>query len=171
MGYEAFASAGRVLDLLASLVGQISIDPERVDQNIRRSCITITELADSLVRIEDLSFRQAHEIAATVAKSVVALKGDLPNDGYQPFLNAFEELAGRKTGISEEKFRRIVSPEHFVAVRGRFGGPAPEPMREAIAAYRGKLAASEAEAKRSADHEAAKAAELAEKFTALTGAR
>lgn len=171
MGYEAFASAGRVLDLLASLVGQISIDPERVDQNIRRSCITITELADSLVRIEDLSFRQAHEIAATVAKSVVALKGDLPNDGYQPFLKAFHELTGRQTGIGEEKFRQIVSPEHFVAVRSRFGGPAPEPMREAIATYRNRLAAFEAEARRSADHEAAKAAELTEKFTALTGAR
>ncbi|QXC49017.1 argininosuccinate lyase [Agrobacterium salinitolerans] len=171
MGYEAFTSASRVLDLLASLVGQISIDPERVDQNIRRSCITITELADSLVRIEDLSFRQAHEIAATVAKSVVALKGDLPNDGYQPFLKAFRELAGRDTGIDEEKFKQIVSPEHFVAVRSRFGGPAPEPMREAIAAYRDRLGAFAAEARRFADHEAAKAAELAEKFTALTGAR
>ncbi|KRA67478.1 argininosuccinate lyase [Agrobacterium sp. LC34] len=171
MGYEAFASAGRVLDLLASLVGQISIDPERVDQNIRRSCITITELADSLVRIEDLSFRQAHEIAATVARSVVALKGDLPNDGYQPFLKAFHELTGRETGIDEEKFRQIVSPEHFVAVRSRFGGPAPEPMREAIAVYRDKLGALAAEAQRSADHEAAKATELTEKFTALTGAR
>ncbi|PYG57455.1 argininosuccinate lyase [Rhizobium sp. UGM030330-04] len=171
MGYEAFTSAGRVLDLLASLVGQISIDPEKVDQNIRRSCITITELADSLVRIEDLSFRQAHEIAATVAKSVVALKGDLPNDGYQPFLKAFHELTGHETGIDEEKFRQIVSPEHFVAVRARFGGPAPEPMREAIAAYRERLGAFAAEAQRFTDHEAAKAAELAEKFTALTGAR
>ena len=44
-------------------------------------------------------------------------------------------------------------------------------MREAIAAYRDKLGTLEAEAQRSADHEAAKAAELAEKFTALTGAR
>ncbi len=35
----------------------------RVAENIRRSCATITELADSLVRIEGLSFRQAHEIA------------------------------------------------------------------------------------------------------------
>ena len=52
----------------------------------------------------DLSFRQAHEIAASVAKSVVALKGDLPNDGYQPFLKAFHELTGRQTGIDEEKW-------------------------------------------------------------------
>ncbi|MCQ1834872.1 argininosuccinate lyase [Neorhizobium galegae] len=171
MGYEAFASAGRVLDLLAALIAQISIDPERVDQNIRRSCITITELADSLVRMEGLSFREAHEIAAATAKSVVAAKGDLPNDGYEPFLKAFEHSAGRKPSVDLQKFKEIVSPEHFVAVRARFGGPAPEPMKAAISAYRDKLAAFEAEARKAAEHEAKVAAELNQKFTALTGAR
>ncbi|MEQ1408486.1 argininosuccinate lyase [Neorhizobium sp. Rsf11] len=171
MGYEAFASASRVLDLLAALISQISIDPERVDQNIRRSCITITELADSLVRIEGLSFREAHEIAAATAKSVVAAKGDLTNDGYEPFLKAFEHSVGRKPSVDLPKFKEIVSPEHFVAVRARFGGPAPEPMQDALRAYREKLAVFEAAAKEAADHEAAAAAELKEKFTALTGAR
>ena len=49
-GYGAFASGGRVLDLLAALVAQVTIDPDRVTDNIRRSCITMTELADTLVR-------------------------------------------------------------------------------------------------------------------------
>ena len=171
MGYEAFASASRVLDLLTALIGQISIDPERVDQNIRRSCITITELADSLVRIEGLSFREAHEIAAATAKSVVAAKGSLTDDGYEPFLKAFEHLTGRKPSVDLAKFKDIVSPEHFVSVRARFGGPAPEPMNAALTSYREKLAAFDATAKTAADTEAVAAAELNEKFTALMGAR
>jgi len=171
MGYEAFASAARVLDLLAALIAQISIDPERVDQNIRRSCITITELADSLVRIEGLSFREAHEIAAATAKSVVATKGSLVDDGFAPFLSAFEHATGRKPSLDLAKFAEIVSPEHFVAVRSRFGGPAPEPMKAALAAYRKRLDAFESEAKRAEDHEATAAVELEEKFTALMGAR
>jgi argininosuccinate lyase len=171
MGYEAFASASRVLDLLAALISQISIDPERVDQNIRRSCITITELADSLVRIENLSFREAHEIAAATARSVVAAKGDLPTHGYQPFLQAFEHSVGRRPSVDLEKFREIVSPEHFVAVRSRFGGPAPEPMQAALAAYRETLAAFEVDAAEAAAKQAAADAELQQKFTALTGAR
>ncbi|MCK8779471.1 argininosuccinate lyase [Rhizobium sp. NTR19] len=171
MGYEAFASASRVLDLLAALISQISIDPERVDQNIRRSCITITELADSLVRIEGLSFREAHEIAAATAKSVVAAKGSLTDDGFEPFLKAFEALTGRKPTVDLAKFKEIVSPEHFVAVRARFGGPAPEPMGEALKSYRDRLAAFEEQARKAAEKEAAAAAELQEKFTALMGAR
>src|SRR5690606_17970002 len=125
MGYGAFASAYRVLDLLASLVAQIRINPERVRENISRSCITITELADSLVRREGLSFREGHEIAAAVAKAVVAMGGDLGRDGYAPFADAFEKATGRKSGLDQASFAEIVSPEYFVSVRTRYGGPAP----------------------------------------------
>jgi argininosuccinate lyase len=169
MGYEAFHSAARVLDLLAAFISQISIDPERVADNIRRSCITITELADSLVRLEGLSFRQAHEIAATVARAVVAKGGGLSDDGYEPFLAAFEELAGRKPGIDKAQFAEIVSPEHFVAVRARFGGPAPAPMADALAAYQEKAAAFARQAQENAAREAAAAQELQTRFTALMG--
>ncbi|KFL29176.1 argininosuccinate lyase [Devosia riboflavina] len=136
MGYQAFASAYRVLDLLAALVQQIRIDPKRVRDNISRSCITITELADSLVRREGLSFREGHEIAASVAKAVVAMGGDLVTDGYAPFTAAFEQATGRRSTLDEASFAEIVSPEYFVAVRTRFGGPAPEPLNAAIAGYR-----------------------------------
>jgi argininosuccinate lyase len=169
VGYEAFHAAGRVLDLMASFVGAIRIDPEKVASNIRRSCITITELADSLVRLEGLSFRQAHEIAASVARSVVASGGGLEDDGYAPFLAAFELSAGRGTSIDKEQFAKIVSPEHFVTVRARFGGPAPEPMAEALSAYRSKFAAFAAEAQQNTEREARAAVELNAKFKSLMG--
>lgn len=136
MGYQAFESAYRVLDLFAALVAQIKVDPARVAENIRRSCITITELADSLVRREGLSFREGHEIAADVARAVVAAGGALETDGYEPFLSAFEKAARRKTTIDQALFAEIVSPEYFVAVRTRFGGPAEAPLTAALAGYR-----------------------------------
>ncbi|MDB5538137.1 MAG: argH, partial [Devosia sp.] len=170
MGYQAFDSAYRVLDLLAALVAQIRIDPARVANNIRRSCITITELADSLVRREDLSFREGHEIAAAVAKAVVAIDGDLPVDGFAPFLAAFEKATGRKTAIDATLFAELVSPEHFVAVRNRFGGPAPEPLAAAIVGYRAQSAEFGAGMQRHAKAEASAASELNNKFSALVGA-
>ena len=170
MGYEAFASAGRVLDLMTAFISAIRIDPERVANNIRRSCITITELADSLVRLEGLSFREAHEIAASVAKAVVAVQGDLSTDGFGPFLKSFEQATDRQPNIDREQFRKLVSPEHFVAVRNRFCGPALEPMDEALLTYREKLAQFEAEAARLADTEIQAANELEKKFKALIGA-
>ncbi|PWJ86135.1 argininosuccinate lyase [Pseudaminobacter salicylatoxidans] len=170
MGYEAFVAAGRVLDLLAAFVAAIRIDPARVAENIRRSCITITELADSLVRREGLSFREAHEIAATVAKAVVAAGGGLEKDGYEPFLAAFRQSTGREPSFGRDTFEEIVSPAHFIAVRNRFGGPAPAPMAAALAAYRDKAAAFDKAAEGKAAREAAAARELNEKFKALVEA-
>jgi argininosuccinate lyase len=169
MGYEAFASAGRVLDLLAALVAEIRIDEARVRENIRRSCITVTELADSLVRREGLSFREAHEIAAAVARAVVAVQGDLARDGYAAFMKAFSEATSRATSIDEAAFAEMVSPEHFVAVRNRFGGPAPQALRAALQGYRTQLDALADQARSAAYREAAAAAELNTKFRALLG--
>ena len=87
------------------LLPALRIDPERVPTNIRRSCITVTELADSLVRLEGLSFREAHEIAADVARAVVAIEGDLADR--------------RLSGLSAKPFnaaqaaRRQVEPTQF----------------------------------------------------------
>jgi argininosuccinate lyase len=169
MGYEAFDTAFRVLALLAALVAQIRIDPARVAVNIRRSCITITELADSLVRREGLSFRQGHEIAAAVARAVVAADGDLPIDGYAPFLAAFEYATGRKPDIGATLFAELVSPEHFVAVRSRFGGPAPEPLAAALACYTRLAAAFHARLDTAARAEANAAEQLQQRFSALMG--
>jgi argininosuccinate lyase len=169
MGYGAFDSAYRVLDLLAALVGQIRIDPQRVRQNISRSCITITELADSLVRREGLSFREGHEIAASVAKSVVAMGGDLVADGYRAFALAFEEAIGRHSELDEASFAEIVSPEYFVAVRTRYGGPAPEPLKAAIDGYKQQAARLAARHDDLLRHQATAARMLKERFNALKG--
>ncbi|MFC7704454.1 argininosuccinate lyase [Plastorhodobacter daqingensis] len=169
-GYEAFDCAGRVLDLMASFIGAVRVDPERVATNIRRSCITITELADTLVRREGLSFRQAHEIAADVARAVVAAGSDLETGGYAPFRAAFAEATGNETGLSEQTFREIVSPGYFVSVRDRFGGPAPEPMAEALAQYRAAHDGFAARARAEAQREEEAARDLDTCFQALVGA-
>ena len=170
MGYEAFVAADRVLDLMTALIPALSVNSARVAENIRKSCATVTELADSLARIEGLSFRQAHEIASQVARAVIAEDGALESDGYPPFLAAFEAVAGRKTGIGVEQFAEIVSAEHFIAVRDRHGGPAPRALAEALAHYRRPQLSTLSEvAEEDAKREAWEAGQLAEAFGQLTG--
>ena len=164
---EAFDQGFRVMELFTALIANVTIDAAKVSRNIRRSCITITELADSLVRQEGLSFRQAHEIAGAVAKAVVAVEGDLGADGYAPFQKAFQHSIGRGSAIDAARFAEIVSPEHFVAVRARFGGPAPVSLDAALdraagwtAELKSRLAETDARA-------AAAAKTLDARFTAL----
>ncbi|UUP16608.1 Argininosuccinate lyase [Nitratireductor thuwali] len=137
-GYAAFESGSRVLDLLAALIGAVTIDAGRVAKNIDAACITVTELADTLVRAEDLSFRQAHEIAAATARAVIAAGKPL-GEGHAAFAEAFRNLSGRDSTLTESAYAETVSARHFVALRERFGGPGPQAMDEALAAYRASL--------------------------------
>ncbi len=133
-GFAAFESGERMLDLLASLIDKVSIDAERVRRIGDAACITVTELADSLVREETLSFRQAHEIAAATAGSVIA-DGRPLCEGHAAFATAFEAATGRPSALDEAAFRTTVSPETFVARRDRFGGPAPAALDHALDAF------------------------------------
>jgi argininosuccinate lyase len=164
MGYQAFAAAHRMLDLMTATIRAGRIDSERVAGNLSRSCATITELADWLVRSEGLSFRLGHEIAADVARAVVAMAGDLVRDGYPAFARAFAQHVGRAPKVGPEEFARMVSPEHFVAVRDRLGGPAPAALDAAIDAYRAALATFGRCAAAAAQREAAAARELEQRI-------
>ena len=137
-GYAAFHSGARVLDLLAALISAVSINGERVAENIDAACITVTELADTLVRRENLSFRQAHEIAAATARAVIAAGKPL-GEGFEAFSKAFRELTRRDSTLDPAAYGEAVSARHFVAVRERFGGPGPEAMNEALQTYRATL--------------------------------
>ncbi|WP_044044204.1 argininosuccinate lyase [Octadecabacter antarcticus] len=128
-GYAAFDSGGRVLDLLRAFLPACSINAANVRRNTDAASITITELADSLVRDEGLTFRQAHEIAARIAQS---LNGTPLSDGFDTFRAAFQTATGRAPAMDESAFRTATSPETFVARRDRIGGPAPAALAKAL---------------------------------------
>jgi argininosuccinate lyase len=133
-GYAVYDSGIRVLELLSALIKQCSIDGERVADTSNKACITITELADTLVREESLSFRQAHEIAAQTAKAVIA-KGQSLAEGFELFGIAFRSQQDRDCALSEAEYKTVVSAEHFVRVRDRVGGPSPQAVDDALTHY------------------------------------
>ena len=165
-GYAAFDSGNRVLALLRALMPALAVDAARVRRNIDAACITVTELADSVVRREGLSFRQAHEIAAALSKEVMRSEKRL-GEGYDAFCSAFAAGAGRATAISAEEFQELTSAEHFVAVRDRFGGPAPAALDASLSGYRAALQALDRRAAETNERESAAARMLADAFDRL----
>ncbi|MFN3672435.1 MAG: argininosuccinate lyase [Bosea sp. (in: a-proteobacteria)] len=135
-GYGAFAMAERVMLLMAAVIRSASIDEARARANIERSYATITELADTLVREERLPFVQAHHVAADLARAMQASGETLSTVPHATFSAIFADIAGHAPTLPESRFREIVTPEHFIAVRGLPGGPAPAALAESLALYR-----------------------------------
>ncbi|MGJ8624719.1 MAG: argininosuccinate lyase [Yoonia sp.] len=141
-GYAAFESGGRVLDLLTAFLPACSINAANVRRNTDAASITITELADTLVRDEGLTFRQAHEVAAHVARS---LDGKPLSDGFNTFKDAFHNATNRAPNMDDTAFRTATSAETFVARRDRIGGPAPAALDAALTDYASHLTALQAQ--------------------------
>ncbi|GAB5445746.1 argininosuccinate lyase [Gymnodinialimonas sp.] len=139
-GYGAFDHAGRVLDLLTAFLPACSINADRVARTTDAACITITELADTLVRDEGLSFRQAHDIAAKTSRAVIADAQPL-RGGYAAFSQAFEAAMGRAPKLDESGFATAVDARSFVARRDRTGGPAPGALDAAFQTYQSNISA------------------------------
>ena len=124
--FTMFANAVRALRLAAGLLRHAQVDREKLARRAAADFVTVTELADTLVRREGISFREAH---AMVAQAVKAAGAD---DRSAAVTRAL--LAGNPgLRITREEIERALDPENFIRVRRAAGGPAPEVAAEALA--------------------------------------
>jgi len=127
--FTMFADAGRALRLLAGAMKAAQIDRVRMAQRAAKDFLTVTELADTLVRRLGISFREAHD---AVAEAVAACGND---DSSRAIAAALLRVRpGFK--LSREEIEEALDPEHFVRIRNITGGPAPERTSEALARAR-----------------------------------
>ena len=139
-GYEAFDTGHRLMTLLGGLLAAVKIDSVKVLRHIDEAGITLAELADSLVRTEAISFRQAHEVASKLARRMIDGGKTLSKVPFTEFQEIFAAAIGRPARLSEADFRRFTTPEHFIAVRTMPGGPAPAPLAASFLRYRAEIA-------------------------------
>jgi argininosuccinate lyase len=136
-----FKDATRAVALVAVTIAGAEFDVEKMRARAREGWVTLTELADTLARDHGLSFKVAHRIATRV----VTDRRENPRASLSDIVaRESAALAGREVRIDDDTLARILSPEHFIAIRLTFGGPAPERTAEALDAGRAHLAADEA---------------------------
>ena len=123
--FTMFTDASRSLRLLAGLLRTAEVDRARLAKRAGADFMTVTELADTLVREAGLSFREAHGL---VAHAVNAASDDTAGSIASALITQNPSLP-----LSREAIERSLDPMHFVAVRRITGGPAPEVVRSALA--------------------------------------
>src|SRR5688572_11613570 len=115
-----FRDATRTLTLVAAAMRGADFNVDRLASRAGEGGTTLTELADSLVREEDVPFRTAHGIAALLLKA----RTEDPSASLSDSLSkASKALLGRSLDYREDLLETVMSPKHFVQVRRTFGGP------------------------------------------------
>ena len=138
-GHKAFSLMAKILPLLSGFIESIEINEKSIKNRIQSSMATITELADSLVRHEKISFRQAHDVAQHLSSELISKNIVLDELEFSFFGKIFEERIGLKPSISKEMLRKVCSPEYFVEVRNLPGGPSKKEMSKSLHSYRSDL--------------------------------
>ncbi len=126
MVYNAFEDGERSMKLLAGVLVEIEFMTDRMAVAAGANFLTVTELADTLVRETGMDFRTAHEI---VSGAIAVLKGV-----YEPetLVCAVEELMAAKypelSVPARALLRSSLDASNFVTVRRVTGGPAAEAL-------------------------------------------
>ncbi|MDE0780174.1 MAG: argininosuccinate lyase [Alphaproteobacteria bacterium] len=122
-----FDTADSLALALAATTGMVS-DMEPMIENMRaasgKSYSTATDLADWLVRVADVPFRDAHGITGFVVKYAEA-------KGINLIDMSLEEMQAIDERITNDVFN-VLSVEASVASRTSFGGTAPDNVRAAV---------------------------------------
>jgi argininosuccinate lyase len=122
--------ARRAVRLLAGTMADCEVHKGRMAERARADFLTVTELADTLVRGDGLSFRQAHHL---VSEAVREMNGSYAEEAMAERVLALAgEVIGRALRTPRTELLRALDPEYFVRIRSIAGGPAPEAVSAAL---------------------------------------
>ncbi len=130
MVYNAFEDAERSLKLLAGVLQEIEFLTPRMAACADANFLTVTELADTLVRETGMSFRTAHEIVTEAVKDQDGLFDADKMAASVEYIMAADHHEFEMPEL--ELLRKSLDAAHFVAVRKIPGGPAPEALEPEI---------------------------------------
>jgi argininosuccinate lyase len=129
--FAAHDDLGLCLASMTGMVETLRFNKDRMRAAANSGFSTATDLADWLVRVANVPFREAHEITGKCVKAAEAKGTDL-NGLTDAELAAIDKRITRAV-------RDVLSVEASVASRTSFGGTAPANVRAAIAAARARL--------------------------------
>ena len=122
-----------IYKLFGSLVITMNVNKENLLKRAQNSFANVTELADTLVRSENISFRQSHSIVSHCVRTLMENDEEsLSNLTWEIANEKSIEVTGKPLHISQDDFYHALQPEYFINVRKILGGPAPETMRQSL---------------------------------------
>ena len=126
--FDAFDTLALCVAATTGMVRDMRADAEKMRAATAKGFLTATDLADWLVRVLGLPFRDAHHVTGTLVAKAEAAGLDLA----ELPLSAMQEVEPR---ITDDVYS-VLTVERSVASRSVYGGTAPEQVRAAVAAAR-----------------------------------
>ncbi|MGR3272738.1 argininosuccinate lyase [Thalassococcus profundi] len=131
---QVFDAADNLMLALAAMEGMVrdmTANRPALEAAAASGFSTATDLADWLVRVLDLPFREAHHVTGSLVALAEKQGCDLPD-------LTLEQMQGVHNGITGDVFD-VLGVHNSVASRTSYGGTSPERVREQVARWKENL--------------------------------
>ena len=122
--YDAITYCSRALEVMGNAFMTMTINKDYLRKRAVEGFITVTELADTLVREEGLSFRLAHHLTSRIVKTLYHQGLNVEDLNQEMVSQLAKEVLGKDLELTDADLRKALDPVHFIEIRDRIGGPA-----------------------------------------------
>jgi len=129
--FDAANAFALIIAAMTGMIDDMTVNENAMKSSTENGFITATDLADWLVRVLDMPFRNAHHVTGSLV--ALAEKKGCDLDGLT--LAEMQEVDAK---ITEDVFS-VLDVESSVASRTSFGGSAPDQVRRQVKAAKARI--------------------------------
>lgn len=141
--YEAMHDMEIDFTLANITIGTLKVKKDRMRDNALRNFCTVTELANYLVRYDDISFRQAHHIVADVVGKLCNEGVDSSHINRERVNEAMKEQLGMETKLTDELVKEALDPSRIAESKKCIGGTSADEVKRQLDILEAQIDADE----------------------------
>ena len=129
---NAFTSTRNCLHIMAGVLERLEPNKRRMNELVRQSWSTSSNLADVLVKDCGLSFRSAHHVVARLVKLCLDQKVDKADVTSELLRKASTQTLGRVVSLDEASLRSALDHVEFIRTRSTTGSVSPVEVEDML---------------------------------------
>jgi argininosuccinate lyase len=131
VAFDALGSLSLALAAMTGMVGDLSVNREKMAAAAGAGFSTATDIADWLVRVANVPFREAHHITGRLVALAESRGIGLEGLTIEDFKSVDERI--------DSRVHKVLGPENSVKSRTSYGGTAPDNVRAEAARWKEAL--------------------------------
>lgn len=125
--------------LMTETIKGLTFNEEEMYINAMHNFSTVTELANTLVREVNISFREAHQLVGNLVNEMISSNIMVTEITPDLINKVSKKVLKKEVTISSESIKRAIEPQENVSEKVTLGGPAPREVNRQLELLKSRL--------------------------------
>ncbi len=130
--WDAFYEVDSCLHLMTATIKTLKFNEEKMYIRSLENFSTVTELANTIVREANISFREAHQVVGHLVSEMIEKKIPVSKINSEIVKDISKLVLGREIILSKDGIQKALDPISNVESKNTSGGPAPEEVKKQL---------------------------------------